>query len=144
MLKPEAREKDDAVSNKPGSKLRRAIELVVCLAPVLLLTASLAFAVTHEDQHRTVGTVVLILAGLIAALNFYLSLVRGWLHVRATGSTDGYRHVSGFPFVGTALVIVGTALGFGSLLCVGLGVLCMGFDTGGSIWFLIATRKYDW
>jgi hypothetical protein len=132
------------VSTKPGSDVRRAIGFAICVSPVLLLAASFACAVSHGDQHRLVGAIVLLLASLIAALNFYLSFVRGWLHVRAKGSTDDYQHVSGFPFVGTALVIVGTALGFGSLLCVGLGLLCMGFDTGGSIWFLIATWKHPW
>jgi hypothetical protein len=131
------------VTTKHGSNVRRAIGLVVCLAPVLLLAASLAHAVSH-DERRLVGAIVLIFASLIAALNFYLSFVRGWLHVRAKGSPEGYRHISGFPFVGTLLVIVGTALGFGSLLCVGLGVFSMGFDTGGPIWFLIATWKHDW
>ncbi|AKV02304.1 hypothetical protein AKJ09_08967 [Labilithrix luteola] len=83
----------------------------------------------------------MLFALLIGALNFHLSFVRGLLYRRATGSLDGYRHVSGLPMVGTLLVVIGTLLGFGSAVCAAIGLLAIGIDTGGLVWFLIATWK---
>jgi len=57
------------------------------------------------------------------------------------GSLDAYKFVSGIPIIGTVVVVVGTLLGFGTLLCTTLGLLAVALDTGGSVWFLVATWR---
>ncbi len=120
------------------SYVRRGIGLLVGCAPVVLLVASQVSAVTREYP---IGLAVMLVAIVIAALNFYLSSVRGLLYRRAKGSLDNYTHVSGLPMIGTLVVVAGAVLAFGSALCAGLGLLAIGLDTGGSVWFLIATWK---
>lgn len=120
---------------------RRAIGVVAACTPALLSAASLASALTHGNQHRPIGVVVMLLALLIALLNLCLSC-RPWLHQRANnGSLEGYKHVSGVPLIGTLLVLLGAVLGFGSAFCVAVGLLAVGLDTGGLPWFVIGTWK---
>lgn len=107
----------------------------------MLLVASFVAALTRGHQHHLAGLTLMIFALTIGALNFYLSFVRGLLHHRATGAPDRYRHVSGLPMVGTLLVVAGGLIGFGSAICAALGLLAVGIDTGGSVWFLLATWK---
>ncbi len=78
---------------------------------------------------------------VIGGLNFYLSFLRGLLYQRRKGSLDEYKHVSGLPMIGSLLVVVGAVLAFGSTLAAGLGLVAVAIDTGGSVWFLIATWK---
>ncbi|WP_146653240.1 hypothetical protein [Labilithrix luteola] len=127
--------------SRSPSYVRRGVGVVIAFGPVVLLVASLVSALTRGNEHHTSGLAVLLFALLIGALNFHLSFVRGLLYRRATGSLDGYRHVSGLPMVGTLLVVIGTLLGFGSAVCAAIGLLAIGIDTGGLVWFLIATWK---
>ena len=120
---------------------RRCIGAAAALFPVLLLIASIIAGINGLHVGLAGGMAVMIAAGLIAMLNFYLSLVRGHLYVKRHGSRDGYRHVSGFPLIGTVLVVIGVALGFGDIPIAVLGLVVMSFDTGGSVWFLIATWR---
>jgi hypothetical protein len=83
----------------------------------------------------------MIVAMFIAAPNFYLSFIRPYVFHRKGGSFDDYKHVSGIPIVGTVVIVIGAILGFGSTLCAVLGLVAMALDTGGSVWFLIATWR---
>ena len=123
------------------SYVRRGVGALLCAAPLLLLGSSIVRAVTSGDRHGTPGLTVILVAIGIGALNFYLSFIRGLSFRRTRGSLENYKHVSGIPLVGTVLVVVGAVLGFGSALCAGLGLLAVALDTGGSVWFLIATWK---
>jgi hypothetical protein len=78
---------------------------------------------------------------MVGLLNFYLSFVRPVLFRWRSGSLEPYRHVSGFPIVGTILVVVGGLMGFGSVVTAFVGLLAISLDTGSSIWFLLATWK---
>lgn len=77
----------------------------------------------------------------MGVLNFYLSFLRRLVYWQKKGSLDGFKHVSGIPMLGSLFVIIGTVLGFGFALCAALGLLAVAFDTGGSVWFLIATWR---
>ena len=123
--------------------LRRVLGVAAELSPVFLLVASLVWSVLRGSQPHPVGVGIITGALAIGALNFHLSFVRGLLYRRANGSIEGYRHVSGFPLIGSVLVVIGAAVGFGSALCATLGLLAMALDTGGSVWFLIATWEMD-
>ena len=57
------------------------------------------------------------------------------------GSIDSYRQVSGIPLVCTLLVVVGGILGFGGVAVALAGIAVMLVDTGGSLWFLLATWR---
>ncbi len=96
---------------------------------------------TSDNRQSTAALVLMIVAMEIAAPNFYLSFIRPFVFHRRGGSFDEYKHVSGIPIVGTIVGVVGTVLGFGSALCSALGLVAMALDTGGSVWFLIATRR---
>jgi hypothetical protein len=121
--------------------LRRGLGVLAGVAPLLLLGASLVFSVTSGNRQSTAALVVMIVAMFFAAPNFYLSFIRPFVFHRRGGSFDEYKHVSGIPIVGTVVVVVGAILGFGSALCSALGLVAMALDTGGSVWFLIATWR---
>ena len=121
--------------------VRRGIGILVGGSPVLLLGASAVRTVTTGGHASTAGLAVLLVGLAIAALNFYLSFIRPRLFYRAHGSLDTYKFVSGIPIIGTVVVVVGTVLGFGTLLCTALGLLAVVLDTGGSVWLLAATWR---
>ncbi len=128
--------------SRQTSYLRRGIGILAGGSPLFLLVASLVRSVTDGNQARTLAWVVLLVGLAIGGLNFYLSFLRGLRHdKRASGSLDGDKHVSGFPIIGSVLVVVGTVLGFGSACCAWLGVLVLVLDTGGSPWFIVATWR---
>ena len=118
---------------------RRVFGLVVAAAPLVLVVASLLGGVSAHRLWSVPGMVVELLAMAVGGLNFYLSVLRPVLHARWAGSLEGYRRVSGFPVVGTVLVVAGTLAGFGAIIpaAVGLGALII--DIGGFPWFLVAT-----
>jgi hypothetical protein len=76
---------------------------------------------------------------MVGLVNLYLSFVRPVLFCWRHGSLEQYRFVSGIPGVGTILVVVGGLLGFGSVATASVGLAAILLDTGGSIWFLLAT-----
>lgn len=123
--------------------VRRGLGLLIAFAPVVLLVASFVFSLTRGNAHRPIGIGIAVFAMLIACFNFLLSS-RALLHRWKHGSLAGYKHVSGFPMVGTFVVVVGTLLGFGSAPCAVLGLVAMALDTGGTVWFVIATWKDAW
>lgn len=123
------------------SYFRRGIGVLACGAPVLLLVASMVSAVIAGDRPAAIGSVAMVVAIAIAALNFYLSAVRPLVFRRRNGSLDGYKRISGFPVIGSLVVVAGVVVGFGSGLCVALGLIAIGLDVNGSVWFLIATWR---
>jgi hypothetical protein len=121
--------------------LRRGIGVLLGCSPVFLLAASIVQAVVRGDEGHAIGLAVMFGALAIGGLNFYLSFLRELVYQRRKGSLDGYVHVSVLPILGSLVVVVGAALGFGSALCAALGLLAVALDTGGSVWLLIATWK---
>jgi hypothetical protein len=83
----------------------------------------------------------MLLAVLIGALNFFLSLIRPLLYRLRHRSMDRYRFVSGLPGIGTLLVLVGVVIGFGGCFTALSGMFAMVIDTGGSLWFVWATWR---
>ena len=77
-----------------------------------------------------------VLGGFIALLNFYLSFLRYPIHKRFH-SDQPWHYVSGFPLIGTILLMVPT-------MCIGdsawlwLPIAFMLMDTGGPHWFIIS------
>ena len=96
------------------SYLRRGIGVLGCGAPVLLLVASMVSVVIAGDRPDTIGSVTMVVAIAIAALNFYLSAVQRLVFRRRNGSLDGYKHISGLPGIGSLVVVAGAVVGFGS------------------------------
>jgi hypothetical protein len=124
---------------KRPNYLRRSVGVLLCTSPVLLLIGSLASYRTAWRHSSWVAMAIMLAAAFVGLLNGYLSFVRPVLYQRAHGDTNGLRHVSGAPMVGTLLVLVAGVLGFGSPVCALLGMLVMAIDTGGSIWLLWST-----
>jgi hypothetical protein len=121
--------------------LRRATGAIVCLAPVILLAASIAYGSAHSKITKPSGLVLVALGTIVATLNFYLSFIRGFLYRLRQGATQGYRHISGFPLIGTLLIVAGAIINFGSVPTAVLGLITIILDTGGAVWFLHCTWR---
>jgi hypothetical protein len=80
--------------------------------------------------------VVLGFGGLICVLNFYLSLLRYPVFLRRGGKKEEYRHVSGFPLIGSALVAAALVFGKFDSWIFWSGVVIALLDTGGIHSFL--------
>jgi hypothetical protein len=115
--------------------------VVLALSPLALLLASVAVGIARSQQEYFAGVGFMIAAFIVAALNFYLSFIRPRVFSSRHGSMDGYRHVSGFPMIGTLLLTIGALLGFGAIGSALFGVAAFALDTGGSAWFLISTWR---
>lgn len=79
----------------------------------------------------------------VAILNAYLSFLRYPLHRLRGRSPDTYRHASGFPMVGTLLLVLGWLLMPSSPWAHISLVLFLVADTGGPLWF-VALTIYAW
>ena len=121
---------------------KRTVGVLVCVAILALPIASGVKAILDQNQHRPFGLAFLAGAALLGALNWSLS-IRPALYRRAHGTLDGFKYISGFPALGTVLVVVGSLLGFGSLACAVLGLLALVLDKGGIPWFVAATWRDD-
>ena len=128
---------DRARTNCP----RRIAGFLVGVSPVVLLAVSIAYGSAHSKMPRPIGFALVAIGAFVASLNFYLSFLRGFLHRLRQGSTDGYQHVSGFPIIGTLLVVCGGLISFGSAPIAVLGLITLLLDTGGSLWFLASTWR---
>ena len=121
--------------------MRRAFGALLCLSPLGISSASLGWGMFHpHTAHKFVmgaSLGLMALAVLAGASNFYLSLIRPALFQHKTD----YRFVSGIPIIGTFLVVAGGLIGFGGVIQATIGIVALFLDTGGSVWFLIATWR---
>ena len=124
------------------SLLRRGIGLFLGLLPLLLIIASIVYGLARSPQPKFAAVGWMIAAGVFAALNFFLAFIRPpFLIYVLRIPKEKYKHVSGYPIIGSILVCLGVLFSFGSIGSALLGLICFAFDTGGSVWFLIATWK---
>jgi hypothetical protein len=121
--------------------LRRGVGLIVGSSPLLLLAASLYYGLDGHSQWRPFGLVAELLALWAGGFNFYLSFVRGVIHLLRNGCLEGYRHVSGLPMIGNLLAILGVFLGFGAIVPAVIGLVAVAIDTGGAPWFVGCTWR---
>jgi len=125
----------------PKNVTKRIVGVVFALLPLALTFSSMAVAITRPQHTHLVSITIIVAAALIAALNFYLSFIRGLLFSLRHGSLDAYRFVSGAPIIGTLLMVLGVALDFGAVGIALAGTVAYVLDTGSSLWFVIATWK---
>lgn len=106
----------------------------------LLPAADLAHvsAIYADRLDSSRATLPLALSLLIAGVNFHLSFIRPSLHKRRTGSSDGYKRVSGIPVLGTMLAVLGLAIRFGATVPSYLAGVSTIPDTGGLLCHLFA------
>ena len=126
---------------KPTNYARRSFGVVLALLPLALLFASIIVGLIQPLKAHFAAAGVMIAAAVVAVINFYLSFIRPRLFSLRRGSMDGYRHVSGIPIIGTLLLSIGALLGFGSIGSALIGIGAFVLDTGGSVWFVIATWR---
>jgi hypothetical protein len=74
----------------------------------------------------------------LCCVNFHVSFLRYPLHRLLRGEAK-YRHVSGYPFLGTALVVIGAMILPPSIWKTTFAAVLLLVDTGGPLWFFIAT-----
>ena len=125
---------------------RRAVGVIVCLAlfgvPVVSLCVDqTAFEVAPIMRLiSSISGLACTLFGLfITALNAHLAFLRPLLYRRRHGSYEGMRNISGFPAIGTFVVVIGCFLAIGHRPTAVLGLVVLTLDVGGLPWFLIAT-----
>ena len=121
--------------------MRRVLGLCLGLAPLVLLLASLVSGLNNPVRPIFAGMGFMVTAAGVALLNFHLSFGRPLFFRLRHGTMDGYKFVSGFPMIGTALVVLGALFGFGAVGSAVTGVVVMLLDTGGSFWFLVSTWR---
>lgn len=94
---------------------------------------------TNQLVFRIVGWTFLGLGGFICALNFYLSFVRYPL-LRKLGRKGEIRWISGFPFLGTVMVLYVFFHPLPVWAKIG-GLVLVAIDTGGPHWFLASVVR---
>ena len=90
---------------------------------------------TSQPVVKIVGWVFLGLGGFVCALNFYLSFLRHPL-LRKLGREGEIRWISGFPFLGSVLVLYIVIFYPLPIWAKIAGIVLAAIDTGGPHWFL--------
>jgi hypothetical protein len=83
--------------------------------------------------------VLIVLASVVAAVSLYLSFLRPFLYAKRHGNaTEGYRHVSGIPIVGSIFAALAVLVAWGQMSVAAAGLTVLLVDTGGVVWLLSA------
>src|ERR1043165_6152465 len=84
------------------------------------------------------GWILFGFGGLVCVLNFYLSVLRAFVFLARGGRREDYRHISGFPGIGSATLAAAWLSWLRRLdsgpLDLAAGLLFL-IDTGGLHWF---------
>jgi hypothetical protein len=120
---------------------RRFLGLTICLLPFAVAIASIVIGFLNGKGEKLSGIWFLIAALAIAFINFYLSFLRFYVFKFMHNSTEGCKHESGLPVIGTILAVVGIIQGFGAIIPAIMGITILFLDTGGLPWFLFCTWK---
>jgi hypothetical protein len=80
---------------------------------------------------KTLGLILVLIGGSLCLLNFYLSFVR---HLFYFKRKNQYRFVSGFPVIGSLVLLAGLAL-LNTPKAWLIGIPIVLIDTGGLHWF---------
>ena len=129
-----------AETGQKRNYIRRTFGGALCASPLVFATACAFWPTTTISPVSRVGGLALVITScLFAILNFYLWFIRPRLWRLRHGTWDGYKYVSNVPGFGTLLQVGGCAIGFGSLPVGLIGIGSCLFDTGGLLWFAIAT-----
>ena len=118
----------------PTKPFRRSVLLLAAALPLALAAATALTSV--RIGYPMLGWGLLALGGTVALVNFYLSVVRDYLH-RKRRPKQQYRHVSGVPFFGLA-VVPGLYLVPHQPWLTFVVMLLMLIDTAGMHWFAYA------
>jgi hypothetical protein len=78
---------------------------------------------------------IFLVGGFICVMNFYLSFVRYALS-RIVHGRNGYRHISGFPIIGSLLVVASLLVAHMPRWISLVGLTLAALDTGGIHWFI--------
>ena len=116
---------------------RRAVGVVVCLAPLGLPVASLwngppssALLAKLFEFSTVPGLVFVFLGALVAVGNGHIAL-RPYFYRKRHGSLEGFRGASIGPFIGTFFALFGCYLAFGHRPTAVISLLVIMLDVGG-------------
>lgn len=115
--------------------------VAICLAPLLATAASLVAAIWFVDRPEFDGWWFVAIALLFAAWNIHCSIGRYLLWKWRAAPETPYRHISGFPAIGTFFVVLAIIGGFGALGTSLLALAALAVDTGGTPWFVATIVK---
>jgi len=120
-----------------------------CVLGVFALAAFLPLAIVGRHlfqsnadsttSHAFAGWVCLAIYGLAALFNFYLSVIRPWLHGRR--NEGEYKHVSGIPIVHSLFLLAAVVTLPPNALAGILMLLLLGLDTGAAHWAALAVAS---
>tara|TARA_A100000171_G_scaffold45241_1_gene48755 strand:+ start:830 stop:1246 length:417 start_codon:yes stop_codon:yes gene_type:complete len=120
-----------------------------CVLSVFALAAFLPLAIVGRHlfqsnadttiSHAVAGWACLTIYGLAALFNFYLSLIRPWLHTRR--DEGEYKHVSGIPIVHSLFLLAARVTLPPNVLAGILMLLLLGLDTGAAHWAAFAVAS---
>ena len=116
----------------------RLLGLLLGLTPLVALLISFISGLGNTVSY-TYSILFMLVALLIACLNFYLSVIRPFIFKIKHGSMAGYNFISGVPIVGSILIIFGLLSGFGSMPSSIIGVAAYSLDTAGLGWLVVAS-----
>ena len=81
--------------------------------------------------------VLLAFGCFLSLTNFYLSFLRYPLFRLRGGAPEDYHWMSGYPLVGSLVVLICLPFVFSNAWLFWIGIICAALDTGGVHWFLI-------
>lgn len=114
-----------------------AVFALAVFLPLAIVGRHLLQSSAEETTLRSLlGWSGLAIYGFAATLNFYLSVIRPWLHWRR-GDAD-YKHVSGIPIVHSLFLIIAIVTLPPNIVAGILMLLLLGLDTGAAHWAAIA------
>ena len=101
-------------------------------------TSSLAAVLTF------ISWAAFLVGGFVCLLNFYLSWLSYPLHRLRGLSPESFRSHSGFPLIGSILVVVSLVGLHSQFTVVPIAIGLIAIDTGGIHWFLGAQVYHAW
>lgn len=102
-----------------------------------LISGCAAIASVEGTKLGLLCWIFLALASAVALLNLYLAFLRPVLYAkRHAGSSDGYKHASGIPVIGSILTAAAILAGWGQMPVAVASLFLLLADVGGTVWFL--------
>jgi hypothetical protein len=127
-----------AIAARPNSRLERAVTGALVAPASGRSTSSLAAVLTF------ISWAAFVVGGFVCLLNFYLSWLSYPLHRLRGLSPESFRSHSGFPLIGSILVVVSLVGLHSQFTVVPIAIGLIAIDTGGIHWFLGAQVYHAW
>ena len=120
-------------------RLLVSFALAAFLPLVIVIRHILQLSRGATGSRVVIGWTCLAIYGSVAFVNFYLSVIRPWLHQRR--GKGSYEHVSGIPVVHSLFLLAAVLTLPPNIYSGILMVLLLGLDTGAAHWAAFAFAR---